>query len=132
MRLNIDLMAIPGAEQIEYGGVKGVFIPEAPNYRHFNKRGSIPERAIIAVNLYKTKTRSQKYDHVGQMTIFPEYAEAFLTNPRAVSRHRYVATGTAGTRRTVTRRRLPTHPTSTAFLKTISCIQVIVSSLLLC
>lgn len=93
MRLNIDLMAIPGAEQIEYGGVKGVFIPEVPNYRHFNKRGSIPERAIIAVNLYKTKTRSQKYDHVGQMMIYPEYAEAFLTNPRTVSRHRYVAYG---------------------------------------
>lgn len=100
MILNIDLLGIPGSEVIEHDGVKGVFIPEIPNYRYspaknqVHRRGGTPERAIIAVGLYKMKQeKEKKFDYFGRMTVWPEYREAYLSNPKTVNRKRYMVYG---------------------------------------
>lgn len=93
MMLNIDLLGIPGAEVTEHGGVRGIFIPEVPNLRLFPETISQPARAIMSVGMWKTRNTAQKYDYIGKMNIPTEHSEAFLSNPHAVSRKRYIAYG---------------------------------------
>lgn len=93
MKIYVDLLGIPGAEKIEHNGIKGIFIPEVPNYREQQAKGNNPARATIAINLWPTKNKAQRYDFSGQMQIYPEHAEAYLSNPRAVNRTRFVAFG---------------------------------------
>lgn len=93
MLLNVDLLGIPGAEVIEHGGVRGIFIPEVPNLRLFPSTQFQPARAIVSVNLWKTRNAAQKYDYVGKMNVPTEHSSAFLSNPHAVSRKRYIAYG---------------------------------------
>ena len=103
MTVNIDLLGIPCAEYCEHDGIKGVFIPEAPNFRYSPPerlgRGAVPARAMISVGLFKTNKRSQKYDYMGQMNIWPEYQDAYLANPNTVNRKRYMAYGYNWTQR---------------------------------
>ncbi|MBR3467400.1 MAG: hypothetical protein IKH15_09300 [Bacteroidales bacterium] len=95
MIIYIDLLGIPRAEYCERNGVKGIFIPEVPNFRYSPesnfKRGSVPARAMIGVGLYKTNKRSQKYDYLGQMKIFPEYQEIYMASPLSEHRQRHMA-----------------------------------------
>lgn len=97
MILNIDLLGLPCAEYCEHNGVKGIFIPEVPNFRYTPgsgpKKGGTPARGTIGLNLYKTKNASQRYDYMGRMNIWPEYRDAYLSNPNTVSRKRYIAYG---------------------------------------
>lgn len=100
MILNIDLLGIPGSEYCEMNGVKGVFIPEVPNFRYSpaknqtHRRGGTPERAVIGAGLYKIRAEKKKnYDYFGRMTVWPEYREAYLSNPKTVNRKRYMVYG---------------------------------------
>lgn len=97
MILNIDLLGIPCAEYCEKNGVKGIFIPEVPNFRFDpgdgGKRGGKPQRAMIRIGLLKTIRKSQKYDFMGRMNIWPEYRDAYMANPNTVNRKRFMAYG---------------------------------------
>ena len=96
MILNVDLLSIPCAEYCERNGVKGVFIPEVPNFRFSpesrGKRGQ-PAMATLTIDLFKTKYRTQKTDYLGKMRIWPEYQDAYMANPNTVSRRKHVAYG---------------------------------------
>lgn len=97
MIINLDLLGIPCAEYCEHNGVKGIFIPEVPNFIYLPEskilRESFPARAMIRFGLLKTKDKKQKYDYMGRMHIWPEYQDAYMANPNTVNRRRYLAYG---------------------------------------
>lgn len=97
MTLNIDLLALACAEYCERDGQKGVFIPEVPNFKYTpgtgTRKRATPARAIVSLNLYKSKNPRKKYDSVGQQLIPQEYLEAYLANPNTVMRSPFVAYG---------------------------------------
>lgn len=97
MVINIDLLGIPCAEYCEKNGVKGIFIPEVPNFRYdpgdVGKRGGRPARATIRVGMLKTTHKKQKYDFMGRMSVWPEYRDAYMANPNTVNRKRFMAYG---------------------------------------
>jgi len=97
MTLHIDLLEIPCAEYCEHNGVRGVFIPETPNFRYVpldepaarkktrsryndKKQG----RAIIRAELLHT--RGGKCDYFGKLNVWPEYEDAFLANPNTAGK----------------------------------------------
>ena len=96
MNLIVDLLAIPCAEYCERGGVKGVFIPETPNLRYQpsgDAHGRKQDRAFVSISLFKTSRKKQRYDYMGKMRIWPEFQEAYLSNPNTVNRRQYIAYG---------------------------------------
>lgn len=97
MMLHVDLLGIPCAEYCERDGVRGVFIPEEPNFhyeppgRYF--KGKNPARAVVRASLFRTFRKSQKYDYMGKIIIPKDYQDAYMSNPNTVSRTRYMVYG---------------------------------------
>lgn len=97
MMINVDLLGLACAEYCEHNGVKGVFIPEVPNFKYHPctgfRKGATPARATVNVRLYKTNKQSQKYDWMGRQVIPKEHMDAYMANPNTVSRKRWCAYG---------------------------------------
>ena len=97
MTFCVDLLAMAGAQYMELNGVKGVFIPEVPNFKYKPgesfRRGANPPRAMLSMAMFKTHRASQKYDWMGKQMIPPDYQDEYLSNPDMVSRSRYCAYG---------------------------------------
>lgn len=97
MTLNFDLLGLACAEYTEHDGVKGVFIPEEPNFTYTPgsgyRKGATPPRAVVNVQLYKTLKRQQKYDWMGRQMIPARFRDAYMANPNTVSRKRWCVYG---------------------------------------
>ena len=90
MRVNIDLLGLPGAEYCDRDGVKGVFVPEEPNfeYQPGKKKGkkSDPSRAVVVAKPVRAKDAN--YDFVAAPSIPRKYYDAYMANPKFVNRRR--------------------------------------------
>lgn len=97
MTINIDLLGLACAEYCEHNGVKGVFIPEVPNFNYHPgtgfRKGAMPPRASVSIHLYKTNKKSQKYDWMGRQTIPSNHLDTYMSNPNTVNRKRWCAYG---------------------------------------
>lgn len=97
MIVNMDLLGIPCAAYCKHNGVKGIYIPEVPNFRYFpgepSMRRGKPARAILRFGPLKTMNRKQKYDFMGRMHIWPEFLDAYMSNPNTVNRKRFMVYG---------------------------------------
>ena len=95
MMINVDLLGLACAEYCEHNGVKGVFIPEVPNFRYKPgtgfRKGETPARAMVSVSMLKANKQSQKYDWMGRQVIPKEHLDAYMANPNTVSRKRWCA-----------------------------------------
>lgn len=90
MRVNFDLLALPGAEYCERDGVRGVFVPEEPNFEFHpaslaGKNGT-PSRAVVCTSLIRA--RRAAYDWSGSSFVPRKYYDAYLANPNYVNRRR--------------------------------------------
>lgn len=89
MLVNFDLLALPGAEYCERDGVRGVFVPEVPNFEYFpatrTGKKSTPSRAVIRSR--QIRARGAAYDYCGAPFIPRKYYDAYLANPNYVNRH---------------------------------------------
>lgn len=93
MIFNIDLLGIPCAEYCEHNGVKGIFIPEVPNFRFIKGDKRKPDRAILKTSVFRTQHKAQSYDYMGRMDVLPEHRDAYMANPNTVNRKRYMLYG---------------------------------------
>ena len=90
MVVNIDLLGFAGAEYCDRDGVKGVFIPEEPNFDF--RRGvnvgkkSSPSRAVVSSKLKKVSGKT--YGWCGGNRIPRKYYDAYMANPNFVNRKR--------------------------------------------
>ena len=96
MTLKIDLLGLACAEYIELDGVKGVFIPETPNFTFIPSTGyrrkATRPRAFICLQLLKPASK-KNYDWMGRQTIPKEHFGEYMSNPNMVSRKAWCAYG---------------------------------------
>ena len=83
MTLTVDLLAMAGAQYLELNGVKGVFIPEVPNYRFTPQqrigRRSFPPKASAQLVFFRGRKRNGKRGRdLAKQGIYPEYHDIVL------------------------------------------------------
>ncbi len=85
MIINFDLLGIPCSEYCEHDGVKGVFIPEVPNFKYTpgtgTRKNAFPPKAVVNLALFKSRNQNRKYDYAVRQLIPQEHLETYLANP---------------------------------------------------
>ena len=83
MMVEVNLLDFFGAELVEVDGIKGVFIPEVPNYRFTPQqrigRRSFPPKASAQLVFFRGRKRNGKRGRdLAKQGIYPEYHDIVL------------------------------------------------------